>query len=301
MLAALAERHGVPPGTVARLPDTGIFNAIYALGDRFILRVPRRHPLHDEALWKESIVVPLARAAGVRAPELLSYDTSCSVLPVPYVLYERVPGETLAHLDLEPEEASEVWRETGRDLARLHHRVERGGEAAGLPVLKPGPDPRDLAERLATGGWITASETRWLTRWLDRLAPAALAPITPHLIHGDLQTTNIMVRPDSSTYAALIDWGGAGWADPALDFAGVPLRAVPFMLEGYREIASLEGDDTAEERILWRHLQLALYTASRSPQPDHSWAERPLTMGIEIARFFASPRPGAWSRLRPNP
>lgn len=35
----------------------------------------------------------------------------------------------------------------------------------------------------------------------------------------------------------------------AWDFAGVPLRAVPYLLEGYRA-AALEADETVEARIL---------------------------------------------------
>jgi len=35
-------------------------------------------------------------------------------------------------------------------------------------------------------------------------------------------------------------------------------------------------------------------------RPDHSWAERPLTMLIEIARFFCAAPSGPWRELRPE-
>lgn len=159
-IAAMARHHGLPSAPVIRLPDTGIFNAIYLLGDDVVLRVPRRHPLHDRALYNESIAVPLARRAGVRTPALLVYDDSCTLLPVPYTIYERVPGDTLGHLDLEPEEAPAVWRDIGRDLARLHTGVERDGPGAALGERDVLPDPRQLAEDLASGGWVTGSEAR---------------------------------------------------------------------------------------------------------------------------------------------
>lgn len=299
-LTALAEQHGLPVHPIRRMPDTGIFNAIYLLGDDFILRFPRQHPLHYQALWNESIAVPLARHAGVRTPALLVYDDSCTLLPVPYTIYARIHGETLGHLDLEPEDTPWVWRELGRDLARLHRGVEREGPAATLTERKSGPEPRELAETLAVGGWITGSEARWLQRWLDHIAPAALTPVQPRLCHGDTQTTNIMVDSPFHRYAAVLDWGSTGWSDPAWDFAGIPLRAVPFLLEGYRAIAPLEADAAAEARILWRHVQLALFTAQRAPQPAHSWAERPLPMLLEIARFFLSCPPDRWQELRPQ-
>jgi hypothetical protein len=60
-------------------------------------------------------------------------------------------------------------------------------------------------------GYFTAEEARWLSGWLDLLSPFALAPLPRRFCHGDLQTTNVMVRPDSPTYLALIDWGACGW------------------------------------------------------------------------------------------
>ena len=66
-----------------------------------------------------------------------------------------------------------------------------------------------------------------------------------------------------------------GWKD-----VEARLSQVPFMLEGYREVAPLPEDETAEARILWRHLQIALYLLGRLPQPGLSWAERPAAMPI---------------------
>jgi Ser/Thr protein kinase RdoA (MazF antagonist) len=125
-----------------------------------------------------------------------------------------------------------------------------------------------MPDELASAGYFTSEEVRWLSGWLDLLAPFALAPLPKRFRHGDLQTTNVMVHPDPSTYLALIDWGACGWGDAAHDFAGIPLRAVPFMLAGYREVAPLTEDDTAEARILWRHLQMALYLLGRPRSRD---------------------------------
>lgn len=56
--------------------------------------------------------------------------------------------------------------------------------------------------------------------------------------------------------------------------------------KGYREIAPLDEDETAEARILWRHLQIAIWLMQRDPQPKRSWAERPFAMFLEIMRFL---------------
>jgi aminoglycoside phosphotransferase (APT) family kinase protein len=295
-LEAICERHGLSAGKISRVSDAGIFNAIYLVGSEHVLRVPRVAPPFVDAIRKESVAVPAARAAGVMTPALVAFDDSLDLLPVPYAIYERVHGEALGLLDLGPDDTPGVWRNVGRDLAILHEGVGEHGPVAGLEC-EPLPDPRPIPDELASAGYITSEEARWLSGWLDLLAPLALASLPRRFRHGDLQTTNVMVRPSPPTYLALIDWGACGWGDAALDFAGIPLRAVPFVLEGYREVATLPEDETAEARILWRHLQIALYRLGRPPQPGLSWAERPAAMMLEIMRFFLGTPGRPWTDL----
>src|SRR5439155_20941563 len=143
-----------------------------------------------------------------------------------------------------------------------------------------------------------------LGRWLDGLAPAALAPVPRRFMHGDTQATNLLVSTDLLSadrlrYEAIIDWGSAALGDAALDFAGVPLRAVPHMLAGHREVAPLDGDETMEARVVWRHLQLALWSLPKGAVPGRSWGERPLAMLLEVLRFFADPPDDRWRKLGP--
>jgi aminoglycoside phosphotransferase (APT) family kinase protein len=295
-LEAIRERHALRDGEISPSKDAGIFNAIYLVGNEYVLRVPRDAPPFVAAIRKESVAVPAARAAGVRTPELVAFDDSLELLTVPYAVYERVHGESLGALDRGPEGIPGVWQEVGRDLARLHEGVGEYGPVAGLEC-EPLPDPRPMPDELASAGHFTSEEARWLSGWLDLLAPLALDPLPRRFRHGDLQTTNVMAIPDPPAYLALIDWGACGWGDAAHDFAGIPLRAVPSMLEGYRGVAPLPVDETAEARILWRHLQIALYLLGRPPQPGLSWAERPTAMMLEILRFFLGSPGKPWTDL----
>jgi len=298
-LRAIADRHRIDSSTVVRLPETGIFNAIYRLGDDAILRIPRNHPKFVEAARHEAVAVPAARAAGVLTPRLLAFDDTLGLLSVPYTLYERVPGVPLESLDLDPHDASEIWQEHGRNLALAHIGVPVRGDIARLPVKTAAPDPRGLVEERVADGWLSPLDARWLGPWLDRLAPAALAPVPARFLHGDTQATNLMVSAEPLRYQAIIDWGSASIGDPALDFAGVPLRAVPHMLAGHREVAPLDGDATVEARILWSHLQLSIWTLPRGAVPGRSWGERPLPMLLEVLRFFMAPPDDRWRDVGP--
>jgi aminoglycoside phosphotransferase (APT) family kinase protein len=166
-----------------------------------VLRVPRNHPSAFACLRKESVAVPAARRAGVRTPALLFFDDTRELLPVPYAIFERVHGETLGLLDLEPRDSAAAYRELGCDLALLHSRVSRSDPAGQLGSDEL-PDPRHEADRLAVEGYFTSAEARWLTEWSDRLAAAALAPLPLRFLHGDTQASNMIVCSVSREYAA---------------------------------------------------------------------------------------------------
>lgn len=297
--AAIVRRHGLRAAAIEQLPSVGIINTIYRCGDDHLLRVPRDHPAHVAQARAEALAAPAARAAGVRTPQIVAFDEACDLLPVPYSIVERVPGETLGLLDREPGDTPATWRDLGHDLALLHTRVSPLGPVGGLRTERALPDPRQLAEARAGDGWFTTLEVRWLIAWLDRLAGAAAVPITARCLHLDVQATNIMVRTGTLDYLALIDWGCAGWGDPAWDFFGLPLRAVPEMLAGYRAVAPLEDDVGAEARIVWRHAQMALNVLPRGAAPGLSWGERPLAWLLEIMRFFLDAPSDRWRELRP--
>jgi aminoglycoside phosphotransferase (APT) family kinase protein len=294
---AIAVRHGLGDRSLVRLADTGIINAVYLLGDDLVLRVPRDHPAHVAQARAEAAAIPVARAAGVRTPALIAYDDTCDLLPVTYLVVERVHGQAMSKFDLDPAETPDVWREVGRDLALLHTSADHAGPVGEVWVR---PDPRELVEQRAADGWFTTLEARWLGAWLERVAVAALpGPAVERLLHRDAQATNVIVGQESLAYVAILDWGCAGRGDPAWDFFGMPLRAVPFLLEGHREVAPLDSDDTAEARILWRHVQWSLAHLPRGAVPGQSWGERPLAWLLEVLRFFLDGPPPPWRALAP--
>lgn len=129
----------------------------------------------------------------------------------------------------------------------------------------PETDPRPWVAELGDRGMLSTRQSRWFERVLFELAPAALAEVPQCFCHGDVNAANALVGPGSGGFLGLIDWAGAGWLDPAWDFAGVPLRVVPAMLAGHREVAPMAHDATAEERILWCQLQFTLYVLRAQP------------------------------------
>jgi aminoglycoside phosphotransferase (APT) family kinase protein len=64
----------------------------------------------------------------------------------------------------------------------------------------------------------------------------------------------------------LIDWGDAGWGDPTLDFATIPIELITTAIEGYGGADRL--GDYPEARFVWDHLHNALDDAVDNPGAD---------------------------------
>jgi aminoglycoside phosphotransferase (APT) family kinase protein len=297
-LTALIAAHGldVSLADVYALPLAGVVNTALALGDRLVLRVAKPMSAAIADCRTEAVAVPAVTAAGVRTPRLVALDDSRSIVDGPFTIYERVVGQNFGLIDADvgdPASWSTVYREIGRELAVLHHNVADVPDPMGW-LDEPGrvsvDEAATLVEQLARSGHLTHAHVRWLTRVMDRLVPTASGGARwRRFLHNDLGPTNVLVN--GGRLAALIDWGDAGWGDPALDFAYLPLRAVPAALAGYRDVAPLDGDEEAEGRILWDHLAIGLLHLDRQVHAGRfNWDHPPVARFIELAAagpFFA--------------
>ncbi len=292
-LRLLRERHGVPAEAPAAVDAPAAANRVIFLGREHVLRVP-----HDastaEDLVREARVVPFARAAGVRTPRIVAFDASGVPFGLPYMIVERVHGANLARV---ARSDPAVYRDLGRDLARLHRAYAPPELAAALP-RDPHPDPRPAAAALVDRGLLVGDGGAWLLAWLDALAAQGWPPLPPVPTHGDAGPSNVLVEEGGGAYMALVDWGDAALRDPAAEFAKLPLRTVPAALEGYREAGGVP--EVSEARVLWYHLAWAVLALGRAPSArDGTWSAPPNGRLIELARFFAGdPGPG-WARLVP--
>ena len=294
-IRAVIARHrlGVDLADVTRLRSIGTVNTALGLGARFVLRVPKLLGVRETQT--ESVAAPVAKAAGIRTPALLVYDDSREIFEVPYTIYERVAGENFGLSDLRAEVSAAVYREIGTQLAVLHERVTSCSDPHGYLATPSRPDPDDLVEHLGSESLLSAYNVEWLRRVLDRLRPAVVAARRlRRFLHNDVLPTNMIVR--DGALAALIDWNDSGWGDPALEFVSLPGRALPYILEGYRQIRALDDEETAPHRMLWDHLCQALEFLIAPVNKDNiSWARPPFARVMEMVSTAASYPP--WQAL----
>ncbi|THV29054.1 phosphotransferase family protein [Glycomyces paridis] len=287
-LAAIARRHGADPAAVVPVPVQGVANRVYLLGNGLVLRIAR--PEHASDLRKEAVVIPAARRAGVRTPAVAAYDDG-ELLGTPYMVVERAHG-VAPGLPAGPADGRwrDAYRDLGAELATLHEGV---GELAGVPVERAS-DPRVDVEALAIRGYINTEAAQWLTDWFDRL-DAYRPDVALTLVHGDAAPGNLLADPGTGRLVAILDWGDAARADPAIEFAKLPLRAVPQVMEGYRGGC----DEEWAARILWHHLHWALGRLPTGPEREaRHWSAQPGNRLLEVMRFLVADPPEPWAGLR---
>lgn len=246
VLQSIARRHDLQHLPIHRQPWSGAMNSVYELGDDFMLRVPLGIPQATRCIVEEAHVLPLLEQHGIEAPRLVAFDDACDLVDVPYTIYRRVQGESMDWWEVRHDRSPDLYRAIGAELARLHATVT---SFPGDPSLLTTPATSDPSALLSIAR-LPLPARRWIERSLDHLRDVVEPPPGVRFMHADVRTGNTILR--EGRFAALIDWGSAGWGDPVLEFSALWLWAVPYALEGYRSVAPL--DETAVGRLVWDHL-----------------------------------------------
>ena len=168
----------------------------------------------DDARLEADALRELSRN-GYPAPELFLLAEPLN--GTPYIVMERLPGETLTDQAVAHPEQIPYWLDKASDLLlRLHGLNWRSGYASFKPVL----EPLDFAER----------QIRWWKKSAqlidDPLLSQTFSWLNSHLyfvrrcrqqtlVHRDFYSDNIL--SDGQRISGIVDWGGLTIADPAMD------------------------------------------------------------------------------------
>jgi aminoglycoside phosphotransferase (APT) family kinase protein len=186
--------------------------------------VLRRDPpgaVRGGAMEREAALLRAAAAAGVPVPEVLAASDDPSALASPWLVMERLYGETIARRILRDEQYAgargRLTGQLGQALAALHSAAV---EVPGLPA-----DEDVLASMRAL--LDAASEPHPALelglRWLAANRPA---PTGRTVVHGDCRLGNVMVDRDG--LVGVLDWELAHVGDPAEDLGWLCVRSWRF-------------------------------------------------------------------------
>ena len=288
-LRAIVMKHSLAVDTPpASLPTNGVVHALWSLGSQYVLRVPKNETMCIGDLRAEVAAIPVALASGVRTPALIAFSEERDIIEVPYTIVERVNGVDLSTFAPTDPALGELYRQLGHQLAMLH--------SAPLPAPHPSfrnierSDTEALLVDTLAAGLLGDRAVAWFGSLLNDLAHPDAETC---FVHNDMKPDNLMVNELGKL--VVIDWGDAGFTDPATDFCTLPLAAAAQTLDGYREAGGATGDDGLEQRFVRLAIGNAIYGLRRTPDTGPSWY-RPVAAHLSDLLLFATDQPNVWQR-----
>ena len=256
---ALPEARALP---LRPLSSDGTINAVFRLGDEYVVRVPFIEWGADDAA-REAIVLPrMAGALPIDVPELVLVGDPRPDLRVPWAwtVTRWLPGERVRPGAIAADARSaDAFADA---LTALH---ELGADESS-PSASAATDPSEAADAIEAvlrdaGQLVPGDQTVAWRAALDALGDAAAggaaASAARTWIHADPTPGNLLV--DGGRLRALIDWSSAGLGDPAHDLIAAWWLFGPATRRRIRSALSVDDATWARARVLaWRKAAMAV-------------------------------------------
>ncbi|MEJ5913457.1 phosphotransferase [Pseudokineococcus sp. 1T1Z-3] len=204
---------------VRALPQLGTVNASFRLGDDLVVRLPLVAGDVGAARAQRDAEAAAARLlvgqVGVETPEPVATGEPGPGVPVPWSVWTWVPGEVATPTS--HASSSLLADDLAAAVAALR-TIPTGGRTfagGGRGGSLPDHDAWVATCLRRSDGLVDVAPLRRLWARLRELPPSPGGDVTTH---GDLVPGNIVVA--GGRLAGLVDVGGAGPADPALDLVG---------------------------------------------------------------------------------
>jgi aminoglycoside phosphotransferase (APT) family kinase protein len=193
-----------------RTASTGTDNAIYRLGGRMGVRLPRIHWAVHQIDIEYQWLGRLAPQLPVARTEPLAKGAPGNGYPYPWLIYRWLEGEdALASPAID-------WNQLARDVATFVLALQQIDPTDGPPARsRDGPlAPHDTDARRA----IRQLDATLIDRAMEVWREALLVDPWPGpavWVHGDLSPGNVVVSDGG--LAGVIDWSAAGVGDPVCE------------------------------------------------------------------------------------
>jgi aminoglycoside phosphotransferase (APT) family kinase protein len=188
-----------PP--ITAVESTGTVNAIYRLGDRLCVRLPRVEAWAQDLMKEWEWLPKLARCLSLLVPEPVAKGEPAGSYAFPWAIYGWIDGQPYSD-ELVADEL-----EAAADLARFVTELRE----VDVPLEAPPGGRKPLREldavtraALASARGVIDGDAA-LTAW-DRALQAPACDDAPVWIHTDLLRPNVLVR--DGRLCAVIDFGG---------------------------------------------------------------------------------------------
>ena len=207
----LSEQHPDLAGLPLTPAANGWDNAIFRLGERLAVRLPRRQAAAELIRNEQRWLPELSRGLAAVTPVPVRTGTPSSSFPWYWTVTRWLDGTLAAHL--EPAGRSGSAADLARFVTSFHRPAP--ADAPRNPVRGVRLSTRDAAveQRIAAAGL----SRDLLDLWRD-LRDQPEWPGPPLWLHGDLHAGNLVLDPQGKL-AGVLDFGDLTSGDPATDLA----------------------------------------------------------------------------------
>lgn len=215
LVARLIEAQHPDIAGALTLVSDGWDNLIYRLGTEYAVRIPRREVAAHLIEHEQQVLPGFAARVGVPIPAPVRVGRPSELFPWAWSVVRWLDG--IDGAEVTAGERASIARPLAAFVAELHEPAT--GDIPANPVRGVPLATRDAAvqERLRH-----LSERREVAGIAEAWRDALDAPVwdgPPIWLHGDLHPGNLLLTPDRSGLAAVIDFGDVTAGDPATDLA----------------------------------------------------------------------------------
>lgn len=200
---------------IKRVVSAGTDNALYRLGDDMVVRLPRTQSATGQVDKERTWLPALALHLPLEIPAPLATGAPGEGFPWNWAVHRWIVGEnaTLDRLSDPVQSATTL----ASFVKALHHIDTGGGPVSGRHNFYRGVPlvMRDEPTRTSIDALRGVIDTGVATRAWEQALQAPVWSGAPVWVHGDLQSGNLLARHGEIT--AVIDFGGLGVGDPAVD------------------------------------------------------------------------------------
>lgn len=261
----------LPASGPVRLVGEGYGSYAVSVDGRWIFRIAR----NAETLashQREVAMLPLLRGGlPLPVPQPRWHCGPSEAFPFGVMGYPMLPGvpwtlDRTGQVDL-----AQVADQLAEFLSELHGFPLAAARNAGVEA----EEPHALVDEVlpALPAHLDGESVRRFYAWWERYAghPERYA-FTPRLLHGDLWCENILLQPDLSHAAGVVDFGQMRIGDPVAEFAALRYVGDAFLARvrrGYPHASELETcfDERLRAAVILRELGGLRY-ALRYPDAD---------------------------------
>jgi aminoglycoside 2''-phosphotransferase len=209
-----------------RVDPYGLNNLVVMVGDEWVCRFPRTEVSRDYLRREALLLSVISRYVGDVVPEFTSSSNT------DFVAYRMLPGKPLYRHDLlrlNDKLQDQFAADLAEFLNQLHSVPSKALEAAGFPsppMISPAAVHEQWTRRLDEIRFelfphLWADQHAYIE---DLFAPVItghldMAAYLPVLIHNDLASYHLLSDPQTGRLTGVLDFGEAGWGDPAADYA----------------------------------------------------------------------------------